>query len=124
MPRRFISIGSLGSLAYQRRWCVNGTVETGWVDLYELVETTIHAAKHKATHPVLSTDLSVAQREALIRFHDRVDTLYGLIPWRDPSVSIADIVERNPAMQQIRDAANECLRELGVSFTEEELMED
>lgn len=69
MHRRFISIGSLGSLGYQRRWCINGAVESGWVDLYELIETTIHAAKHKATHPVLSRDLSAAQREALTRFH-------------------------------------------------------
>lgn len=117
-------IAQVGSVEFQRRWFVKGTAEDGWVDLFELIETTIYSARQRARDPILSKNLSPVEREALIRFHDRVDALYGLIQWRDPKVSNADIVERNETMQQIRDAANECLRGLGVSFTTEELMSD
>lgn len=117
-------IGAIGSIAWQRRWCINGTVQGGYAELDEYIETTIYEAKRQATHSTTSSRYSERDRETLIGFHDRVDALYGVIPWRDPNVSIADIVERNDTMQQIRDAANECLRALGVSFTEEELLND
>lgn len=116
-------IGQMASITYQERWVVNGTADE-YVLLDELVETTIYEAKRQATHPATCGQYSEHERDALIRFCDRVDALYGLIPWRDPKVSIADIVERNEAMRQIRDAANQCLRELGVSFTEHELLND
>lgn len=116
-------IGQIGSVTYQRRWVVNGSAEE-YVLLDELIDTTIYEAKRQATYPTTRDRYSEQEREALIRFHDRVDPLCGLIPWRDPSVSVADIVERNRPMQQIRDAANECLQSLGVEFKTEELMRD
>jgi hypothetical protein len=117
-------IAAIGSIEWQRYWVVNGSAERGYAELDEHIETTIYDAKREATHPTTRDKYSQHERDALIRFHDRVDALYGLIPWRDPKVSIADIVERNETMQQTRDAANECLRTLGVSFTEEELMKE
>lgn len=116
-------IAQLGSLSYQVSWVVHGNAAE-YVLLDELVETTAYAAKHTASDPLLSTSLSQTERDALITFHDRADELYELIPWHDPKVSIADIVERNQSMQQIRDAANECLRTLGITFSTEELMCD
>lgn len=116
-------IGQMASIAYQERWVVNGTVDE-YVLLDELIETTIYEAKRQATHPATRGQYSEKKREALVRFHDRVDALYGLIPWRDPKVPIADIVERHETMQQIRDAASDCLLTLGALFTEEELMSD
>jgi hypothetical protein len=117
-------IAAIGSIEWQRYWVVNGSVERGYAELDEHIETTIYEAKRQATHLTTRDKYSEHEREVLIRFHDRVDALYGLIPWRDSKVSITDIVERNETMQQIRDAANECLRELGVSFTTEELVND
>lgn len=116
-------IGQLASFTYQKRWVVNGTADE-FVLLDELIETTIYEAKRQATHPTTRGHYSDQEREAFVRFHARVDALYGLIPWRDTNVSIAEIVERNETMQQIRDAANECLTVLGVSFTDDELMND
>jgi hypothetical protein len=119
----FTNIGAIGSIEYQRHWCVNGTAKE-YILLDELIETSIYAAKHCAAHPILSKSLSTEEREALIRFHDRVQELYTEIPWRDPKVSITEIVEHNSTMQQIRDAANECLRALGISYTTEQLMSE
>jgi hypothetical protein len=116
-------IAQLGSLEYQKRCVVEGTAAE-YVLLDELIETTIYASQHHATHPTLREALSPQQRDALIHFHDRVDALYGLIPWRDPDVSIADIVERSRTMRQIRDAANECLGALGESFATDDFVND
>jgi len=117
-------IAAVGSIDWQRHWCVNGTAEGGYGELDEQIETTIHEAKRQATHLTTRDQYSEHEREALVRFHDRVEALYGLIAWRDPKVSIADIIERNETMQQIRDVAKECLRDLNVSFTDEELMNE
>lgn len=116
-------IGQMASIAYQEQWVINGTADE-YVLLDELIETTIYEAKRQATHSTTCGQYSEKERESLIRFHDRVDAIYGLIPWRDPKVSIADIVMRNETMQQIRDAAKEGLRDLNVSFTDEELMNE
>jgi len=116
-------IAQLGSLPYQERWVVHGDA-TEYVLLDELIETTIYAARHRATHPVLSKDLCTAERDALVKFHDQVDELYGQIPWNNPQVSNADIVENNHAMRRIREVAQECLHSLGVQFTWEELAKD
>ena len=117
-------IAAIGSIEWQRHWVVNGSAERGYAELDELIETTIYEAKRQATHPTTRDSYSQQERATLICFHDRVDALYGSIQWRDPKVSIADIVERNETMRQIRDAASQCLRELGVSFTEQELLND
>jgi hypothetical protein len=116
-------IAQVGSLPYQVRWVVNANADE-YVLLDELIETTTYAAKHRATHPILSKNLSSMEREALIRFHERVMALYGEIPWNDPKVSIADIVEENQAMGEIRAAAQECLHALGVRFATSDLMND
>jgi hypothetical protein len=116
-------IAQLGSITYQVRWVVNADAND-YILLDELIETTIYAAKHWAMHPVLAKSLSFMEREALIRFHDRVTALFEQIPWEDPNVSIADIVENNQAMREIRGAALECLTSLGVHFTSEDLTDD
>jgi hypothetical protein len=121
--RIFKNIGEIGSLDYQRWWSLNGTAEQ-YLLLDELIERTIHAARMRATDAILSKSLSAEQREALMQFHDRVNELYGSIPWRDPNVSMLEIVEGDPAMRQIRDAANACLRVLGVSYSTEELLNE
>jgi hypothetical protein len=118
-----LQIARIGNIDFQRRCVVNGTKEGGYINLFELIETTTYAAKHKATHPVLSKNLSPAERETLIQFHDHVDAIYGLIPWRDQTVTNADIVERDARMREVRDAANQCIQAIGISFTTEELMD-
>jgi hypothetical protein len=117
------NVALIGSLNYQRRWCVHGT-SSEYVLLNELIETTIYAAKHKATHPILSKNLSESEKAILIDFHDRVDELFEEVPWSDPSVSIEEIVENNEAMKRIRQVANDCLRKLGVEYSAEELLAD
>jgi hypothetical protein len=46
-------IARVGSIEYQRRWCVHGTADQ-YVLLNESLETTSYAAMHKATQLVLS----------------------------------------------------------------------
>src|SRR5437867_806366 len=114
------NIARIGSLDYQRRWCVHGTAEE-YVLLEELIEPTIYAAKQKASHPVLSKNLTEQERVALFVFYRRMAELLGQIPWNDTTVSVEDIVEPDDAMEQIRKTANKCLNELRVSFTSAEL---
>ena len=120
---QFQGIAEVGSIDFQRRWCVHGT-SSEYILLNELIETTIYAAKHKATHPVLSKNLSESEKAVLIDFHDRVDELFDEVPWSDPAVSIEEIVENSEAMKRIRQVANDCLRKLGVEYSVEELLAD
>ena len=46
----FRDIAEVGSIDFQRRWCVHGT-SAEYILLSELIETTIQAAKLKATQP-------------------------------------------------------------------------
>jgi hypothetical protein len=118
---QFLGIALVGSIAYQRRWCVHST-PTEYVLLNELIETTIYAAKHKAMHPVLSKNLPVSEKGILIDFYDRVVELFDEVPWNDPAVSIEEIVESSEAMKRIRQVANDCLRKLGVEYSAAELL--
>jgi hypothetical protein len=120
---QYRGIAEVGSIDFQRKWCVNGTAEE-YVLLNELIETTIYSARHKATHPVLSKDFSESERAVLLDFHDRVDELFDDIPWNDPTASIEEIVENSEAMKKIRQAANDCLRQVQASFSVEELLAD
>lgn len=114
------NIALVGSVDYQRKWCVQGT-SLEYVLLDELIDTTIYAVKHRSTHPVLSKNLSAREKAILLDFHDTVDALFGEVPWRNSAVSIEEIVENNAAMKSIRQAANNCLRMLGAEFSAEEL---
>jgi hypothetical protein len=116
-------IAEVGSIDFQRRWCVHGT-SSEYVLLNELIETTIYAAKHKATHPILSKNLSESEKAILVEFHDRVDELFDEVPWNDPAVSIEELIESSEAMKKIRQAANDCLRKAGVEYSVEELLAD
>jgi hypothetical protein len=117
------NIARVGSLDFQVRECLGGTAER-YVLLDELLETTITRSEHEATHPILSRKWSETERQALLTFSHRSSELFDLIPWRDAAVSLKDIIERNEAMAEIRNTANECLRQLGVSFTTNDLQGD
>ena len=114
-------IARVGSIEYQRHWCVHGTADQ-YLLLNELLETTSYAAMHKATHPALSKDLTEQERDALLRFHAQVDELAEQIPWQDANVSIEEIVEHSEAMREIRQAAVDCLRDIDVVVSREEIM--
>lgn len=120
---QFRGIAEVGSIDFQRRWCIHGTAAE-FILLDELIETTISAAKHRATHPVLSKPLSAEDKTILVDFHDRVEELSDQIPWNDSSVSIQEIVENNEAMIRIRDVANDCLLKLGIEYSVKELLAD
>lgn len=117
------NIALVGSFDYQRKWCVDGT-SSEYVLLNELIATTTHAAKHKATHPVLSKNLSESEKAILVDFHDRVDEIFDEVPWDDPAVSIEEIVDKSDAMKKIRQSANDCLRKLEIEYSIEELLAD
>jgi hypothetical protein len=121
--QQFQGIAEVGSIDFQQRWCVHST-SAEYILLNELIETTIYAAKHKATHPVLSKNLAESEKASLLDFHDRVEQLFGDISWNDPTVSIEEIIENCKTMKNIRQAANDCLRKLGIEYTVEELLAD
>ena len=114
------NLARIGSQQYQRKFCIHGTA-LEYCLLDELLETTMYAARHRATHPGLSGTLTDQERNALLKFHSRVNELIEQIPWQDSSVSIEQIVERNDAMRQVREAAGECLQSLHATFTLDEL---
>jgi hypothetical protein len=66
--------------------------------------------------------LTEQERDALLRFHAQVDELADRIPWQDANVSIEEIVENSEAMRQIRQAAVDCLRDICVVVSLEEIM--
>lgn len=113
-------IAIVGSIEYHRKWCIQGTRDE-YLLLDEHIDRTMFAVKEYADH---SNQITAQERYALLLFHDRVDELFDAIPWNDPDVSIEEIVERNEAMKQIRQAANDCLRKLGVEYSTEELLAD
>lgn len=115
-------IARMASLDYQLRECLGGTAEH-YVLLDELLETTIYAAEHDASHPVLSRKWKAEQEQALLGFARKASTLFEQSGWQDPKVSLGEIIHSHP-MRQIREAADECLRRIGVSFTLEELLRD
>jgi hypothetical protein len=120
--KRLRNIGRVASLEYQVRECLGGTAER-YVLLDELLETTIYAAEHDASHPVLSRKWTADQQQALLAFARTASTLFDQIGWQDPNVSLTQIIH-SQSMQRIREAADECLRRVGVCFTLEELLGD
>lgn len=115
-------IGRVASLAYQERLCLQGTAEE-YVLLDELVDTTVYAAQHDVTHPILSRKWTAEQKQAISDFARQAGELSDRIEWRNPEVSLAEITQSEP-MRLMREAATECLRCVGVSFTLEELLRD
>jgi hypothetical protein len=89
-----------------------------------LLETTLSSLEHEITNEVLATKWSQVERDALRDFVDRVNHLFDQIAWQDESLTLASIVHEDPSMQMIRDAANECLRQVRASFSVEELLAD
>lgn len=120
--KRLRNIGRVASLEYQLRECIEGTAEH-YVLLDELLETAIYAAEHDASHPVLSRKWTAVQQQALLAFARTASTLFDQIGWQEPNVSLTQVIH-SPSMQRIREAADECLRRVGVSFTLEELLCD
>jgi len=112
----------VGSIAYQRRWCVHGTQDR-YILLQELVESVSYAAYHKATQPVLSRRLSDQEKSSLLEFYTNVDAMLDAAPWGDDRVGIEELVEHE-ALQAIRRSANDCLRKIGFQYNDEELTED
>lgn len=117
------NVARIGSQAYQEHECVQGTSEK-YVLLDELLETTLSSLEHEITNEVLATKWSQVERDALRDFVDRVNHLFDQIAWQDESLTLASIVHEDPSMQMIRDAANECLRQVRASFSVEELLAD
>ena len=115
-------IARLASPDYQLRAWLAGTADQ-YVLLDELLETTITRAEHEASHPVLSRKWKAEQQKALLAFARKASTLFDQIRWQDPKVSLGEIIHSH-SMQQIREAADECLHRVGASFTLEELLRD
>lgn len=57
-------------------------------------------------------------------FLNLANQLFHRIAWQDENVTLARIVNEDQSMQMIRDAANECLEQLHVSYSFEELLVD
>lgn len=73
---------------------------------------------------MLATKWSQEERDALQEFVDRVNNLFDQIAWQDESLTLATIINEHRSMQMIRDAANECLRQVRANFSIEELLAD
>jgi hypothetical protein len=117
------SIARIGSLTYQQKACLRGTPHE-YVLLDELIETTISRATLEVTNDVLLMKWSLAERNALREFADRVEPLLDQIAWQDKGVPLENIVNEDQSMRKIRDAANECLSQVGTSFSLEQLLAD
>jgi 2C-methyl-D-erythritol 2,4-cyclodiphosphate synthase len=117
------AIARIGSLPFQEKACLQATSQE-YVLLDELIETTLSRAELEVTNEVLATKWSQAERDALRKFVDRVNQLFDQIAWQDENLTLASIINEDPSMQMIRDAANECLRQVRVSFSVEELLTD
>jgi hypothetical protein len=117
------AVARIGSLPFQKKACLQATSQD-YVLLDEFIETTLSRAELEVTNEVLATKWSQAERDALRRFVDRVNQLFDQIAWQDEDLTLASIVNEDPSMQMIRDAANECLTQVRVSFSVEELLAD
>ncbi len=116
-------IARIGSLSFQEAACLHAKNEE-YVLLDELIETTLSRAELEVTNEILARKWSQVERDALRGFVDRVNHLFDQIAWKDESLTLANIIEEDRKMHIIRDAANECLRQVGASFTIEELLAD
>lgn len=116
-------VARIGSQSFQNQACVQGTREK-YVLLDELLETTLSSIEHEITSDVLARKWSHLERNALQDFVNRANELFDQIAWQDESLSLAGIVNEDPSMKMIRDAANECLRQVQVNFSMDELLAD
>ena len=114
-------IARIGSLPFQEKACLQATSQE-YVLVDELIETTLSGAELEVTNEVLATKWSQVERDALRGFVNRVNQLFDQIAWQDESLTLASIVNEDPSMQMIRDAANEFLRQVRASFSVEELL--
>jgi len=116
-------IARLGSLPFQEAACLQATRQE-YVLLDELILTALARVQLETSNKVLAAKWSAVERDALKRFADRVDKLFGQSPWRDAKVSLATILKEDAAMKSIRAAAKDCLDQLRTNFSLEELLAD
>jgi hypothetical protein len=111
-----VSLARIASLEYQQKYCINATVSE-YVLLDELLDTTLFAIERYLAG---STRISDSDRMALHQFLAKAEMQIDGIPWMDKGISIGQIVDCG-AMNEIREAATECLQNMGASLSFEEL---
>lgn len=118
-----LKIARIGSLPFQEVACLRATSEK-YILLDELIETTLHRAELETNNKILAKKWSQAEQQALRIFIDSVGKFFEKIDWRNQTVSLAHILLEDPWMQMIREAANNCLNQLQIHFSLEELLID
>ncbi|MFN7137830.1 MAG: hypothetical protein ACK4UN_00670 [Limisphaerales bacterium] len=117
-----IKLGRLASIGYQRRLCVGGT-KSQYVLPCELFESAANTVQATLASPVLSKGFDESQLQALREFLREANMIAPEIPFDSESVSIEDLIERDPVWNKVRASAQKCLDVLGLKASLPELLD-
>ena len=117
-----IKLGRLASVDFQRRLCVGGT-KSEYALPSEILESAANTVETTLGSPVLSKQFDASQLKSLHEFLDVANTTAPGVPFDTDSVSVEELIEKNPAWNQIRASAQKCLSDLGISISLEKLLE-
>jgi len=116
-----IKLGRLASIDFQRRLCVGGT-KSEYALPSEILESAADTVQTTLASPVLSKHFDASQLKSLREFLAVANATAPDVPFDSESVSVADLVETNPAWNKVRVSAQKCLDALGLTTSLEELL--
>ena len=117
-----LKLGRLASVEFQRRLCVGGT-KSEYALPSEILESAANTVQATLASPILSKQFDVPQLQALREILEGVDKITAEVPFHSESVSVEDLVERNPAWNKLRASAQTCLDALGLKTSLAELLD-
>jgi hypothetical protein len=115
-----IKLGRLASAEFQRRYCVHGTTAT-YVLPSELLESAANGIEALLASPSLSEELSRVEITSLRELLEMIVVLGPRVPLDSDSISVEELVEKNPEWERIRAKATDCLSAFGLRVDFKEL---
>jgi len=117
-----IKLGRLASIDFQRRFCVGGT-KSEYVSPSEILESAANAVQTTLASQVLSKEFDGSQQQALREFLQAANMIAPEIPFDNESVSVEDLIERDPVWNKARASAQKCLDALGLKVSLPDLLD-
>ena len=106
-----ISLSRLASKDIQEQFCVNGTVQA-----YLLPEELLDSALNCANSAIQSGEFTSTEISLIQKFVSVVNETADHISLDDDKTSAANLILHNPEWNRVREAAKQCLEDLGLEL--------
>jgi hypothetical protein len=110
------TLGSLASRELQVRFCVHGT-KSEYLLPTDILSDSVSAVRFALSMHDRASSFSHHEIEALQSFLSIVEEVGPEIPFDTPGVSNTELILNNFAWNQVREAAQNCLRDLGMEVS-------